>query len=162
MKIIQAESYVNAKDSQRLNLVNASDKHYYPEELLNENNIIFIQTIEDFVQMLDFFEDTKPDAVGLDCEWKVSVFNQTLINILNFSHSHVFIFILKPSFDLADTSSENEETDKKNRSSTFQISTREKSFILDMKNLIESLEEPVLNRFGQLILFNETLLKFGN
>ena len=74
----------------------------------------------------------------------------------------MFIFTLKPSFDLADTSSENEETDKKNRSSTFQISTREITFILDMKNLIESLEEPVLNRFGQLILFNETLLKFGS
>ncbi len=31
-----------------------------------------------------------------------------------------------------------------------------------MKNLIDLLEESVLNRFGQLIFFNETLLKFGN
>jgi hypothetical protein len=113
-----------------------TEKYYYPEHLLNDTNIKFVQTNQDFIQMLDYFEETKPDAIGQDCEWK-------------------------PSFDLIDTSTETEESSKRNRSSTYQIATRDKCFILDMKDLIDSLDESIINRFGQLILFNENLLKLG-
>lgn len=67
--IIQTDSNQTARGNQS-NV--PSDKHYYPDDLLNEINIQFVQTVDEFNTMLDFFEKSKPDAVGLDCEWKVS------------------------------------------------------------------------------------------
>lgn len=48
----------------------AENKYYYPHQQLNEANIKFVGTTEDFVGMLDFFESSKPLVIGLDCEWK--------------------------------------------------------------------------------------------
>lgn len=106
---------------------------YYPNELLNEANIKFVDSPETFSEMLSDFENFKPKVIGLDCEWK-------------------------PSFDLIDTSNEN---DKKNRASTLQIATRERVYIIDVKFLIEKLSEKHINKFGDLILFNENLMKLG-
>ena len=48
----------------------AEKDYYYPHHLLNENNIKFVGSPDDFVGMLDFFESTKPSVIGMDCEWK--------------------------------------------------------------------------------------------
>lgn len=115
--------------SKEINLI-PNEAYYYPVELIN--SIRFVQTRDEWNQMLDYFENEKPNVIGLDCEWK-------------------------PSFDLADK--EDEQT--RNRSSTFQIATHTCAFVLDMKDLISSLEESELNRFGNLILFNEDIVKLG-
>lgn len=108
-------------------------KFHYPTEFLNESKIKFIECPESFVDMLNYFEEAKPKVIGLDCEWK-------------------------PTFDLVDVSNENE---KRNFASTLQISSKERSFVIDVKFLIDRLSEDVVNRFGELILFNESLMKFG-
>ncbi len=43
---------------------------YYPHELLNEKNIHFIGSTDEFKRMLGYFEFNKPQVIGLDCESK--------------------------------------------------------------------------------------------
>ena len=69
------------------------------------------------------------------------------------------IFLHRPTFDVAESQSENV---KNNQASTLQIATRTQVFILDVKFLIETISEDNLNRFGQLLLFNDKLIKLGN
>lgn len=52
--------------------VNKKEKYYYPEDLLNDANIKFVDIEEYFIEMLNYFETAKPNAIGLDCEWKVT------------------------------------------------------------------------------------------
>ena len=40
--------------------------------LLNDANIKFVDNEEYFIEMLNYFETAKPNAIGLDCEWKVT------------------------------------------------------------------------------------------
>ncbi len=67
-------------------------------------------------------------------------------------------FKKRPSFDLIDTSNEN---DLRNHASTFQIATRDRCYVIDIKFLIPKLETSLIEKFGQLILFNEDILKLG-
>ena len=69
-----------------------------------------------------------------------------------------FNIFLRPSFDLIDTSNENE---KRHHASTLQIATRDLAHIIDVKFLIETLSPEMINKFGDLILFNEKLMKLG-
>ena len=65
MEIFQSETF---NKTNQVDIV--EKKTYYPDEVLNENNIAFIGNKVEFVQMLDFFEIQKPTIIGLDCEWK--------------------------------------------------------------------------------------------
>ena len=51
--------------------------------------------------------------------------------------------------------------DKRLLASTLQIATRERSYVIDIKFLIPRLNSELVNKFGDLILFNENLLKLG-
>ena len=75
---------------------------------------------------------------GLDCEWK-------------------------PDFDVQNISNKKLDLDasKKHRPNTFQIATREKVFILEAKNLVDTLDEFDLMKFGDLVFFSEKLVKLG-
>jgi len=64
----------------------------------------------------------------------------------------------RPSFDLIDASNEN---DQRHQASTLQIATRERSYVIDIKFLIPRLNSELVNKFGDLILFNENLMKLG-
>ena len=81
--------------------------------------------------------------LGLDCEWK-------------------------PVYDsddiLAGEESNNEaqNTEKNNCTNTFQVSTRNKTFIIETKYLIETLDSPLIDKFGDLVLFSESITKLGN
>ena len=45
--------------------------------------------------------------------------------------------------------------------STLQIATRERYYIIDIKYLIPKLSTGLVDRFGQLVLFNKNLIKLG-
>ena len=114
---------------------------YYSCSELSEGNIVFVDTPALFADMLGYFEQAKPDVVGLDCEWK-------------------------PIFDVDDSIVESvndnvEQHNKKNRPSTLQIATRHKVFVVETKHLVDVLDEPLLHKFGELILFSERLVKLG-
>ena len=70
-----------------------------------------------------------------------------------------FEFFVRPSFSATDSDTEN---DAKNRSSIFQIATREFVFIVDMKDLFSDLSQSVMEQFVNEILFNENLIKLGS
>lgn len=59
---------------------------------------------------------------------------------------------------MIDTSNENE---KRHCASTLQIATREQAYIIDIKFLIDTLDPDAVDKFGELVLFNENLMKFG-
>ena len=63
--------------------------------------------------------------------------------------------------DEIDSVASQSAVDKKNRPSTLQIATRERYFILETKNLVDTLDESLLNKFGELILFSDDLIKLG-
>ena len=65
----------------------------------------------------------------------------------------------RPIFEQSDTTNKN---DKRNHASTLQLSTRDFVFIIDTKFLIERLSPEAIERFGDVVLFNENLLKLGN
>jgi hypothetical protein len=50
---------------------------------------------------------------------------------------------------------------KKNRPNTFQIATRNKIFVIEVKNLVDLLSETNLIKFGDLVLFNDKIVKLG-
>jgi hypothetical protein len=87
-------------------------------------SITFVDNSDTFTEMLDYFETSKPDIIGMDCEW-------TQHNLLD------------------------------DNASTFQIATRERVFIVATKSLVDLLDDNLVNRFGDLVLFSETLIKLG-
>ena len=50
--------------------LSTTSKFYYPHELLNEENIHFVDSPESFEEMLSYFEAAEPQVIGMDCEWK--------------------------------------------------------------------------------------------
>jgi hypothetical protein len=52
--------------------------------------------------------------------------------------------------------------DKNQRANTLQIATRERSFVVEVRDLVDSLSKEHLDRFGQLVLFDDNILKLGN
>jgi hypothetical protein len=104
----------------------------------NLGDITFVDNRIAFIDMLNYFEKNKStlDVIGMDCEWK-------------------------PVFDVEDHLVTDLMSDKRNRPSTFQIATREKCFILETKNFLDTLDDDLINKFGDLILFSSTLLKLG-
>ena len=130
--------------------VNRND-YYYPDELLNEKNIITVDSVDSFSDMLAHFESNNIDVIGLDCEWK-------------------------PMFEKDDDSEEAVEIDaavaaaatanansltKNKRPNILQIATRQKTFLVEFKDLPDKLDETLVNKFGEVILFSDKLLKLG-
>ena len=109
-----------------------------------------------FADMLDYFESAKPDIIGMDCEWK-PIFDQeeeaTNVELQEETTTAT------TTTTIADTSSPS--IDKKNRPSTFQIATRARVFIVETKSLVDSLDDELVQKFGDLVLFSETLIKLG-
>lgn len=81
---------------------------------------------------------------GLDCEWK-------------------------PTFGPEETDMSNANTvaaissngDKNQRANLFQIATRTRTFLVEVRDLVDILDQAHLDRFGSLILFNDDLIKLG-
>lgn len=111
---------------------------YYPSEL---TNIVFVDNEAIFEQMLNEFQTNKADyanVIGIDCEWK-------------------------PVFDVF---SQEDETSTSavsatNRLSTLQIANRRMTFIICMSNFINTVNEALINRFADLILFSSDIKKLG-
>ncbi|CAF0717201.1 unnamed protein product [Brachionus calyciflorus] len=114
-----------------------SDKYkfYWPVELKNES-LEFIDSIDQFKNMLDYFEKNQPEVIGLDCEWK-------------------------PAFGTEDLIDDEELKIKIQRPDTLQIATRGKVFVVDSRFLVDQLEEVDIDRFGNLVLFSEKIIKLG-
>jgi hypothetical protein len=72
---------------------------------------------------------------GLDCEWK-PVFNKDLEKAL---HS----------------------IGKNNRANTLQVATRDKVFIVEIKDLADQLSQAIVEKFLNNVLFSENLVKLG-
>ena len=119
------------------------ERYYFPSALLEEN-IVYVGDEEKFIEMLTYFEVTKPDVIGMDCEWKPEFNN----------------------FNITGQESESEiatqKVEKNNRPDTFQIATRDKVFIIESRDLVDSLSEQSIDKFGQLVLFCQDLKKLGN
>jgi hypothetical protein len=108
-----------------------------------------------FTEMLCYFETIKPSIIGMDCEWK-PIFDQeesepveTKTNMNDQEEN-----------TLATTQVET-MMDKKNRPSTLQIATRDKVFIIETKSLVDTLDDELILKFGELVLFSDTLVKLG-
>jgi hypothetical protein len=84
--------------------------------------------------------------LGLDCEWQPMMDNEE-VNI-------------DVSCDFLDNISSN-YTEKRNRPNTFQIATRNKTFVVEVKNLVDVLSESCLKKFGDFVLFNDNIIKLG-
>jgi len=65
-KNIELFDLVNEDES----ILNLKSDYYYPHEYLSEKNIYFVGSSENFEEMLNFFNATSPQIIGLDCEWK--------------------------------------------------------------------------------------------
>lgn len=50
---------------------------------------------------------------------------------------------------------------KNQRPDTLQIATRKRVFIIDSRDLVDTLDENEMDRFAKLILFSENMLKLG-
>lgn len=113
---------------------NPNSNFFYTADL---GDITFVDNTEAFRVMLNYFESNKStlDVIGMDCEWK-------------------------PTFDIEELSALTSDP-KKNRPNTFQIATRDKCFILETRVFVDSLDDDLLEKFGDLILFSETLIKLG-
>ncbi len=119
------------------------ERYYFPTCLLEEN-IVYVVDEAEFIEMLKYFEEKKPDVIGMDCEWKPEFNNFNMIE--------------------QELESENvsHKVEKNNRPDTFQIATREKVFIIESRDLVDNLSEQSIDKFGQLILFSKGLKKLGN
>lgn len=114
-------------------------KDFYNTDELNLENIIFVDNDEKFELFLCDIEQNKNTSakiVGLDCEWKP--FLGTLDQDPTFS-----------------------ELQGSNRVSTFQIATRNKTYILDMTFYMSSLSNDKIEKFGQIFLLNPEIIKLG-
>jgi hypothetical protein len=113
---------------------NPSDSQFYnPIELLDKN-IIFVGNEKEFSRMLIFFENTQPDVIGIDLEYK-----PRFKRVEN----------PKPTFD------------KTNRANILQLATREKTFLVEVKHLLDRIDPEEMRKFGDLILFKKYLIKLG-
>ncbi len=70
IKNIEIIKQNNKKNFTKLYEINNRENFYYPESILNETNIRFIDDESKFNEMLDYFETKRPTTIGLDCEWK--------------------------------------------------------------------------------------------
>jgi hypothetical protein len=80
---------------------------------------------------------------GLDCEWKPVFGNE------------------ETDMELNAEASVSANGDKNKRPNTLQIATREKTFIVEVKDLVDTLDDESLMKFGNLFLFSEDLIKLG-
>jgi hypothetical protein len=96
-------------------------------------NIIFVDCEEKFNDFLNDFETSKPNVIGIDCEWR-------------------------PTFGL-----EQDESSLSNElgASTLQISNRKNSYIIDMTYFIKTLSNEQIQRFADSILYSSEITKFG-
>lgn len=131
---------LKSKYRENLEKSNRADKQgFYTPSELSLDKITFVNDEQTFVDMLSYFEKTRPDCIGMDCEWKPIFGNE----------------------DTTSTSDNLEENEKNNRPNTFQIATRDRVFIIEAKELVDTLSSDLMNKFGDLILFSEHLIKLG-
>lgn len=55
----------------------------------------------------------------------------------------------------------NSSGDKNQRANLFQIATRTRTFLVEVRDLVDRLDQERLDRFGKLVLFNDDLIKLG-
>lgn len=55
----------------------------------------------------------------------------------------------------------NSSGDKNQRADLFQIAARTRTFLVEVRDLVDRLDQEQLNRFGRLVLFNDDLIKLG-
>jgi hypothetical protein len=71
----------------------------------------------------------------------------------------------KPIFENDEENGEKKEItnnlDKRKRPNLFQLATRTKTYLIESKNLPDELPEHLIDKFGELILFSESVLKLG-
>ena len=108
--------------------------------------------------MLCYFETIKPSIIGMDCEWK-PIFDQEESDS---AEAKTNTNDQEENTLTTTTATQSEATmDKKNRPSTLQIATRDKVFIIETKSLVDTLDDELILKFGELVLFSETLVKLG-
>ena len=121
-------TYVKSAASKKEGREIKKDSFYQP---LIEN-IVFVDTEEKFNDFLNEFETSKPNVIGIDCEWR-------------------------PSFGLEQDEGSNEF----GGASTLQISNRKNSYIVDMTYFIKTLGDEQIKRFANSILYSSEITKFG-
>ncbi len=130
------------------------DDFYQPDEnVFNENMMIWVDDQIKFDSMLDYFEQTKPKVIGLDCEWK-PMFDQEDNNENNLTDSNDL------ELELNGNGPSNGGT-KSKRPNILQIATSDKCFIIEFRDLPDSLSENSVQKFGELIFFADDLIKLG-
>jgi hypothetical protein len=128
--------------------------------------------------MLDYFEKEKPDVIGMDCEWKpfidtndFSTIEQIADNTYKSQSSNEDDAASANDPDSESNESvvmSNQDSDNpeefKNSASTqtniasiFQIATLNSVFIIDLKNLLTTISDSLIRKFGELIFFSDTL-----
>lgn len=144
-----------------------ADDFYYPSDLRDED-IVSVSNQEQFNEMLKFFETNKPEIIGKKREKIERIYCIFII---------LFDFIFKgldsewkPTFgpeetDMTDAdtvASINANGDKNQRAHLFQIATRTRTFLVEVRDLVDRLTPASLDRFGTLVLFNDDIIKLGN
>ena len=122
------------KERENENLTQNSTQYYICSDLMGTADIIFVDTSELFLEMLEYFEQTKPNLLGFDCEWKPT--DEVL------------------QYELP--------VHERDQLSIFQIATRDKVFIVDVLRLVASLRKNSKKnskKFGDLVLFSEQTVK---
>lgn len=66
------------------------------------------------------------------------------------------------SDDMTGSEDTTQTTEKNNCTNTFQVSTRNRTFIIETKYLIEKLDKSLVDKFGELVLFSEHITKLGS
>jgi len=135
-------SYQTNQNATSINKV-VEERYYFPSAL-SEENICYVGDEAKFIEMLTYFEEAKPDVIGMDCEWKPEFNN------------------LSPIGQEPESESVTQKSEKSNRPDTFQIATRERVFIIESRDLVDSLSEQSVDKFGELVLFCQDLKKLGN
>ena len=117
--------------------------------------MIWVDNVDEFKKMVDYFEEKKPNIIGLDCEWKpmcdMDEENKDTEN----------------SGSKSDESDEEVDDDsttinsKNKRPNVFQIATREKIFIVEFRDLPDLLDESLVDRFASLVFFSDDIIKLG-
>jgi len=121
--------------------IETEDKFYNPTALVDAN-IIYVDDEDKFRKMVKYIQNTKPDVIGMDCEWQPEF--KTLDEIIQ-------------KFDQP-----LENMEKLNRPNTFQIATRDKVFIIESKESIEQISKETLEDFTNSVLFSKDIKKLGN
>lgn len=105
---------------------------------------MYVGDRDQFAKMIEYFEQdaAKIDIVGLDCEWKP-------------------IFDEKDEDGQLDELSNGAANEKNKRPNLLQVATREKTFLIEFRDLPDSLDDELVDKFGQLLFFSENVLKLG-